>query len=434
MFFMPARLRALTPARRLHGTRGQSIAEFVLMLPALLLIVVVAIDFGRIYLGYVNLQQMARIAGAFASLHATAWDTPGDTTIQGEYQQLVLNDATENNCTLPGPVPPPQFTAGFDLGDPITIEISCNFDVVTPIISSILGGTIPVSASTTYPVREGAVADVPGGGGPIQIAPIADFVGSPTTGYGSTVGSDYGPLSVIFTDLSRNAPTSWTWDFGDGKGLVAGQGPHTVQYACSGSPGDTCTFTVKMTATSAGGSDSVTRTNYVTVEVPPDTGPVAAFTATPRTGVTPPALSVQFTFRDVRAGTVTYSNYEWDFDYGVGPFTADASGASLTSVSHNYTTPGAYTVALRVTEAGTGLQDTDIRTGFIVVNKKICTVPDFANHRKNDAQGIWNTAGFTTTVGFLPGNGNYLIHSQAPTGGTIDPQPNGCDSMITVGP
>jgi hypothetical protein len=68
------------------------------------------------------------------------------------------------------------------------------------------------------------------------------------------------------------------------------------------------------------------------------------------------------------------------------------------------------------------------------VSDKVCTVPDFANVKRNSAQTRWTTAGFTTTVSFLPGNGNYSINTQSIVGGTINPQPNGCASSITVGP
>src|SRR4051794_8380946 len=167
--------------------RGQSMVEFALFLPVLLLLLLAAVDFGRVYLGYVNLQQMARVAGAFASSHASAWGTPGSSASRTEYQNLVANDAAAINCALPVDgagkihVPDPAFPAGFDIGDPVQISIDCNFRILTPIISGIVGGTIPVSSSTTYPVREGAVAEVPGGGGSVLIAPVADFVGAPVS-------------------------------------------------------------------------------------------------------------------------------------------------------------------------------------------------------------------------------------------------------------
>ncbi len=50
------------------------------------------------------------------------------------------------------------------------------------------------------------------------------------------------------------------------------------------------TYTVKLTVSNSGGNNSITRTNYITVN---NIAPVANFTATPATGTAP--LQVQFT-------------------------------------------------------------------------------------------------------------------------------------------
>ena len=83
-------------------------------------------------------------------------------------------------------------------------------------------------------------------------APVASFTGAPITG---TV-----PLTVVFTDSSTGFPTSWHWNFGDDNNAnYTVQNPmHT--YASTG------TYTVNLTATNAGGSNTVTQTNYITVE------------------------------------------------------------------------------------------------------------------------------------------------------------------------
>ena len=44
--------------------------EFALVFPVILVLLMVAIDFGRVYLGWVNLQNMTRIAANFAANHA----------------------------------------------------------------------------------------------------------------------------------------------------------------------------------------------------------------------------------------------------------------------------------------------------------------------------------------------------------------------------
>jgi PKD repeat protein len=84
------------------------------------------------------------------------------------------------------------------------------------------------------------------GGGPM--APVAAFSGSPATGPP--------PLAVSFTDASANTPTSWSWDFGDGGTSTAQHPSHT--FTTGGR------HTVTLTVVNARGSDTISRTNYVT--------------------------------------------------------------------------------------------------------------------------------------------------------------------------
>jgi len=420
--------------RRHMRTRGQSVVEFALVVPLLLLLTMTAIDFGRVFLGWVNLQQMTRIAASQAAEHASIWATPGDPTGQkAKYEAKVENDARAINCVPQNPIPDPILSGGTALGAPVTVGLTCQFHIITPVISNILGGTILVSSETTYPVKEGVVATVPGGGAPIVTPPDAKFVASPQSGWGPS-------LVVTFANNSTGAPPMFpVWNFvnvigGTGTGTANppnsfSAGPQTVTYGCTGTPGQTCTFGVSLDVSNAGGSDSaVTVADYITLTVPPDPpDPIAEFTGTPRTGLEP--QNVNFSFVDLRGGTVTYTTYEWDFNAD-GVF--DATGAST---SHNYPTDGAYDVTLKVT-TDTGATNTLTKKAYIVITDKICTVPDFGNTKKNSAQGTWAAAGFTTTVQFATPapNGNWTINTQVPPGGIIDPQPLGCGTNITVGP
>jgi len=87
--------------------------------------------------------------------------------------------------------------------------------------------------------------------------PVADFSGSPTSGNA--------PLTVSFTDLSTNNPTSWSWDFGDG-GTSTAQNP-SYTYNNAG------TYSVTLTVSNANGSDTLTRNGYITVNTPPPPPP-----------------------------------------------------------------------------------------------------------------------------------------------------------------
>jgi PKD repeat protein len=258
----------------------------------------------------------------------------------------------------------------------------------------------------------------------VTLAPIADFAGSPRSGWA--------PLVVTFADQSTGSPSGWTWDFSvgaTGSGTVSpataiSEGPHTVTYSCPGSPGDTCTFGVSLRVANAGGSDTRQEASYITVTVPPATGPIAEFTGNPTMGLEP--LDVNFQFVDLRAGAVTYTALQWDF---TNDGSIDATGETA---SHTYTGEGVFSVRLRVTD-DTGATNELVKTGYIELSRRICTVPDFAGVRKNNAQARWADAGFTTTVLTQPG-GNYVIGQQSIVGGVIDPQPDGCASTITVGP
>jgi PKD repeat protein len=83
---------------------------------------------------------------------------------------------------------------------------------------------------------------------PVQ-PPVADFSGKPTCG-----GA---PLKVTFTDLSTQSPTSWFWNFGDGKNATSQNPTHIFT-----TPGK---YTVSLIATNSGGNSTKTRVDYVSV-------------------------------------------------------------------------------------------------------------------------------------------------------------------------
>jgi len=137
--------------------------------------------------------------------------------------------------------------------------------------------------------------------------PVADFSGSPTSGTA--------PLTVNFTDLSTNTPTSWSWDFGD-TGTSTAQNP-SHEYTSTGD------YTVSLTATNSVGSDTETKTNYISVSSQQDIY-VYPYNWTSWAGVTllSGALSDLQTDNDVymvyRCNTSNRQfevEYQWDTNY-----------------------------------------------------------------------------------------------------------------------
>ena len=79
----------------------------------------------------------------------------------------------------------------------------------------------------------------------------------PTLSFSGTPTSGTAPLTVQFTVSSSGAPTSWSWDFGDG-GTSTERDP-TYTYVIPG------TYTVILTANYPEGSNPVTKSSYITV-------------------------------------------------------------------------------------------------------------------------------------------------------------------------
>lgn len=363
-------------------------------MPVLLLILMMGIDFGRIFLGWVNLNNTARIASNFAANNAPQMAAGNPAAIAG-YENLVRQDASATNCALPTPLPPPTYPDGTDLGDRAHVEITCRFSVFTPIISNILGSLVAVSASSDFPVRTGAIAGTPGGPTAVQ----ALFNVSPASGVV--------PQTVTFSDFSTGAITSYAWDFDD-DGVIDSTtaGTQTFTYTIAGS------YDVTLTVSDGLTTDSETKA--VTVTSPP--GPVVDFSALPASGTAP--LNVTFTNSSTGDAPLTY---EWDYGDGSPVVTAEVAP------DHSYTV-GNWTVTLTVTD-GNGLSNSGTRPVSVMATVPMCTVPNFTqgNQLTSDAiQTRWTNAGFTTTVIFNPARPpEYNIKRQVPAPGE---QP--CDGTV----
>jgi len=164
----------------------------------------------------------------------------------------------------------------------------------------------------------------------------------PVASFTSNISVGTVPLAVNFTDTSTNSPTVWAWSFGDG-GWSTLENPSYI-YTTPG------TYTVSLTATNYGGSNAVTKTNYITANKAPP--PVASFTSNVTGGSAP--LNVGFT------DTSTNSPIAWAWTFG------DGGTSTVQNPVHMYTTAGTYTVSLLVTNYGGSNSVTE--TNYITVS------------------------------------------------------------------
>jgi PKD repeat protein len=145
---------------------------------------------------------------------------------------------------------------------------------------------------------------------PTAAAPVAAFTGAPTT---VCAGG-----TVTYTDQSTNSPTSWSWSFPGGTPATSTSQNPVVTYATAG------TYNAVLTATNSTGSNTLTKTNYITVVALPS----ASASATPATICTGSSSTLNAT------GGTTYS---WS------P-AATLSAATGASVSATPTATTTYTV------------------------------------------------------------------------------------------
>ncbi len=280
------------------------------------------------------------VEGATYHFAATAYDA-------SHTESGYSNDAS---ATVPYSAPVAQFTASTTSG---TAPLALNF-------TSTSTGTITTYAwnfgdagtsSVQNPSHVYAAAGVytvsltvsgPGGSNTqTRTNYITVSVAAPVAGFTADTTSGTPPLSVNFTSTSTGTITTYAWNFGDA-GTSSVQNPSHV-YAAAG------VYTVSLTVSGPGGSNTQTRTNYITVSA---AAPVAGFTANTTSGTAP--LSVNFT--STSTGTIT--TYAWNF--------GDAGTSSVQNPSHVYAAAGVYSVSLTV--SGPGGSNTQTRTNYITVS------------------------------------------------------------------
>jgi PKD repeat protein len=170
------------------------------------------------------------------------------------------------------------------------------------------------------------------------VSPIANFSAS------STSVSTNTPLQ--FADLSTNSPSSWSWTFAGGSPASSTVQNPSITYAAAG------TYAVSLTVSNSAGSNSITKTAYITVSQ--IITPVADFSASPR--VVTVGNPVQFT--DLSSNTP--SSWAWSFTGGT-PATSSAKNPNV-----NYAVAGTYAVSLTATN-GSG-SNTMTKTAYITVS------------------------------------------------------------------
>lgn len=182
---------------------------------------------------------------------------------------------------------------------------------VNPVHTYAADGSYTVTLTVTNPCGSTTVTKTV----VIDADPTAGFSGSPTSGCA--------PLTVQFTNSSTGPGSlTYNWSFPGGNPSTSSSQNPQVVYAAAGA------YSVTLITSSQFGSDTLVRSNYVSVA----TTPIAGFTSVVN------GLQVSFTNTSTNATT-----YLWDF--------GDGSTSNQANPVHTYSSGGTFTVILTATNS-----------------------------------------------------------------------------------
>jgi hypothetical protein len=256
--------------------------EFALILPLLALLLVMAVDFGRVFFGWIALQNATRIAADTAAQRADAWPSADGATEIGwrnDYETFITQDLQAANCAYPTPHPDPAFTnanAGdpddrgdHDFGDLVTVRLECSFGLITPFAQGLFGGPVQLAAESTFAINGLLVVGVPDPPpAPPEpcLAPVASFETLPLPTAGGRVNGSSSTFIVDFTSTVDEDPdcpiTEYLWErrnLPSGPWTAVGTGPDLLDEVFTDAPGGSASnYQVRFTITSEEGSDDAT--------------------------------------------------------------------------------------------------------------------------------------------------------------------------------
>jgi TadE-like protein len=143
---------------------GQAIVELALILPVVLLLMLMSLDLGRVFLAAVTLNNTARVGARYAAAN------PGGTWDQAAYLAQINGEWKDIDCVKQAPVPNPSYS-GRAIGNSVSVTLQCRFQILTPIIGDVIGGTILLNSTAVIPVTS---CDATPGGAAVCLA-VATF-------------------------------------------------------------------------------------------------------------------------------------------------------------------------------------------------------------------------------------------------------------------
>jgi uncharacterized repeat protein (TIGR01451 family) len=326
--------------------------EFALILPVFLLILVAAVDVGRLFLAYVTIENAAKEGALYGAMQPSCTSVkycpdPNNTTWHVVQDLSGLSPATTaitvscNGATMPidGTTPPSCLN-----GQPYQVAVRYPFAFYTPLVSAIIGPSLSLGATASAVVMNSGAA---------TSAPALSVYKSSSTTFITTVGqvipydyeiSNTGNVSVSGITVVDSNPAIGTVCSGLslGVGLSTNCDKNYTTTSADLATGNTSlTNTVTVTATSPSGMAPATAQLIIPIQGSGScTNPTVTFTATPLTSSGVTSLNVAFTATVGLAGQQGTATWTWDDTTTSAPIASGPSPSSTWADStHIYMRP-----------------------------------------------------------------------------------------------
>ncbi len=186
---------------------------------------------------------------------------------------------------------------------------------------------------------------------------LFDSYAGVTAGYSASPTSGTVPLTVQFSDSSAGSIKSWFWDFGDGNTSTEQNPSHTYETAD--------TFTVSLTVTGPGGSDTETKEKYIIM-----TNPVSVMD---NEKVLPTSFAVYQNYPNP-FNPNTQIEYDVQEPFKVYMVIYNLNGQVVKELVNSYQQPGKYFINVNMQEIPSGIYFYEIQIGDFQAIKKMVKI------------------------------------------------------------
>ena len=272
-------------------TRGQAVVELAIILPVLMMLLLAAVDLGRIYYARISVANAARAGAVEASVNPASFSAGQPCSATNRIMCAATRESASGTSVL---VSPSDVTrtctpdCGVTFGRRVTVTVAGHFEVLTPVMWAFTGGPhvtfvstasadvvhlpppvgatpAPSATPTATPTPAPTPTPTPGPSatpGPTPTsAPTASPTPTPTptcappvAAFSASQQNKNKPVAFTSTSSPTSGPcaiTYWRWEFGDGQ-TDAGNLPTTTHAY----PAEGTTYLVTLTVTNPGSTNS----------------------------------------------------------------------------------------------------------------------------------------------------------------------------------